>query len=93
MAEPFSSLLRRKAIYQIIQNGTCGGKRQYNGHLVKLASMQDKKTNELASREKQLHVVLLNTTGMHGDLQGIIGPSLQTIPALEAGAPGAESVV
>ncbi len=43
-----------------------------------------------AKREKQLQVVLLNTTGMHGDLQGIIGPSLQTIPALEAGEPAEE---
>jgi hypothetical protein len=43
-----------------------------------------------AKREKQLQVVLLNTTGMHGDLQGIIGPSMQTIPALEAGEPAAE---
>jgi hypothetical protein len=45
-----------------------------------------------AKREKQLQVVLLNTTGMHGDLQGIIGPSMQTIPALEAGDPFVEDV-
>jgi hypothetical protein len=45
-----------------------------------------------AKREKQLQVVLLNTTGMHGDLQGIIGPSMQTIPALEAGDPLAEDI-
>jgi len=38
-----------------------------------------------AKREKQLQVVLLNTTGMYGDLQGLIGPSMQTIPALESG--------
>jgi hypothetical protein len=46
-----------------------------------------------AKREKQLQVVLLNTTGMHGDLQGIIGPSLQTIPALESGEPASEAQI
>jgi hypothetical protein len=40
-----------------------------------------------AKREKQLQVVLLNTSGMYGDLQGLIGTSMQTIPALEAGDP------
>jgi hypothetical protein len=40
-----------------------------------------------AKREKQLQVVLLNTNGMYGDLQGLIGPSMQSIPALEAGDP------
>jgi len=44
-------------------------------------------------REKQLQIVLLNTTGMYGDLQGLIGPSMQSIPALEAGDPGAENIV
>ena len=38
-----------------------------------------------AKREKQLQSVLLNTAGMYGDLQGMIGSSMQTIPALEAG--------
>ncbi|MGE4412202.1 MAG: DUF2130 domain-containing protein [Candidatus Caldatribacteriota bacterium] len=37
-----------------------------------------------AKREKQLQSVLLNTSGMYGDLQGMIGPSMHTIPALEA---------
>ena len=36
-------------------------------------------------REKQIHRVLLNTAGMYGDLQGLIGPSMQAIPALTAG--------
>ncbi len=40
-----------------------------------------------AKREKQLQSVLLNTAGMYGDLQGMIGSSMQTIPALEAGSP------
>ena len=39
-----------------------------------------------AKREKQLQSVLLNTAGMYGDLQGMIGSSMQTIPALEAGS-------
>lgn len=38
-----------------------------------------------SKREKQLQSVLLNTAGMYGDLQGMIGTSMQTIPALEAG--------
>lgn len=36
-----------------------------------------------AKREKQLQSVLLNTAGMYGDFQGMIGPSMQTIPSLE----------
>jgi hypothetical protein len=38
-----------------------------------------------SKREKQIHRVIANTAGMYGDLQGIIGTSLQTIPALSAG--------
>lgn len=38
-----------------------------------------------AKREKQIQRVIANTAGMHGDLQGIVGSSLQTIPALTAG--------
>ena len=37
-----------------------------------------------AKREKQIQRVVLNTSGMHGDLQGLIGSSLQEIPALTA---------
>src|SRR5262249_55121318 len=42
-------------------------------------------------REKQIHRVLLNTAGMYGDLQGLIGPSMLAIPALEAGAEESET--
>ena len=38
-----------------------------------------------AKREKQIERVVFNTAGMYGDLQGLIGSSLQDIPALEAG--------
>lgn len=38
-----------------------------------------------AKREKQIQRVLKNTAGMHGDMQGLIGASMQPIPALEAG--------
>jgi hypothetical protein len=38
-----------------------------------------------SKREKQLQSVILNTAGMYGDLQGLIGSSMQTIPALESG--------
>jgi hypothetical protein len=37
-----------------------------------------------AKREKQLQRVMANTSGMYGDLQGLIGTSLQAIPALVA---------
>ncbi len=36
-----------------------------------------------AKREKQLELVLGNTSGMYGDLQGLIGTSLKPIAALE----------
>ena len=38
-----------------------------------------------AKREKNIRRVLDNTSGMYGDLQGLIGSSMQPIPALEAG--------
>lgn len=38
-----------------------------------------------AKREKQLELVIGNTSGMYGDLQGLIGTSMQPIPTLEAG--------
>ena len=38
-----------------------------------------------AKREKQIQRVIGNTAGMYGDLQGLIGTSLQAIPALSAG--------
>jgi hypothetical protein len=36
-----------------------------------------------SKREKQIQRVITNTSGMYGDLQGLIGSSLHTIPALE----------
>jgi hypothetical protein len=38
-----------------------------------------------AQREKQIECIIDNTAGMYGDLQGLIGASMQSIPALEAG--------
>jgi hypothetical protein len=38
-----------------------------------------------AKREKHIDKVIGNTAGMYGDLQGLVGTSLQTIPALEEG--------
>jgi hypothetical protein len=46
-----------------------------------------------AKKEKQLQTVLYNTAGLYGDLQGFIGPSMQTIPALEAGDVVEETIV
>lgn len=36
-----------------------------------------------ARRDKEIDSVMINTTGLYGDLQGIVGPSLQTIDSLE----------
>jgi hypothetical protein len=38
-----------------------------------------------AQREKQIERIIDNTAGMYGDLQGLIGASMQSLPALEAG--------
>jgi hypothetical protein len=38
-----------------------------------------------AQRQKQIERIIDNTSGMYGDLQGLIGTSMQSIPALEAG--------
>jgi len=40
---------------------------------------------QFSKREKQIQQVIANTSGMYGDLQGLLGTSMQTIPALEAG--------
>lgn len=40
-----------------------------------------------SKREKQIQRVISNTSGMYGDLQGLIGSSLQEIPALTASSP------
>ena len=37
----------------------------------------------LQAAEKEIERVIINTTGMYGDLQGIIGASLPTIKSLE----------
>ncbi len=46
-----------------------------------------------AKREKQIDLVINNTSGMYGDLQGLIGGSMQSIPALEAPEEAPEEVV
>jgi hypothetical protein len=38
-----------------------------------------------AKREKTIQRVISNTSGMYGDLQGLVGSSLATIPALACG--------
>jgi hypothetical protein len=38
-----------------------------------------------AKREKTIQMVITNTSGMYGDLQGLVGSSLTTIPALTSG--------
>jgi hypothetical protein len=44
-------------------------------------------TRHWAKREKQLDLVIANTSGMYGDLQGLMGTSLKPIPALDSGEP------
>ena len=40
-------------------------------------------TKRWAKRSKQLDLITVHTAGMYGDFQGLIGPSMQEIPALE----------
>ena len=42
-----------------------------------------------SKRERQLQQVIANTSGMYGDLQGLVGPSLQTLKQLDDHSPGA----
>lgn len=49
-------------------------------------------TRRWAKREKQLDLVIMNTSGMYGDLQGLLGNSLKPIPALKAGEPSSGEV-
>ncbi|MCX5791856.1 MAG: DUF2130 domain-containing protein [Elusimicrobia bacterium] len=44
-----------------------------------------------AKREKQIERVIHNTSGMYGDLQGLIGTNLTSIPALELSTENASS--
>jgi hypothetical protein len=48
---------------------------------------EEKRTTQRrwSKREKQLDMIIGNTSGMYGDLQGLLGSSMQPIPALEAG--------
>jgi hypothetical protein len=45
-----------------------------------------------AKRDKQIQKVISNTGGMYGDLQGLIGSSLQSIPLLTSGDSDEEPV-
>lgn len=38
-----------------------------------------------AKREKEISQIVENTAAMHGDFQGLLGSSIQSIPALESG--------
>ena len=38
-----------------------------------------------SKREKQIQRVITNTAGMYGDLQGLVGSSLKSIPSLSDG--------
>lgn len=45
-----------------------------------------------AKREKQIERIINNTAGMYGDMQGLIGSAMQSIPALESGTEKEETV-
>ena len=45
-------------------------------------------TRRWAKREKQIARVTENTSAMYGDLQGLLGSSMQSIPLLEDGSEG-----
>jgi hypothetical protein len=40
-------------------------------------------TKRWAKRSKQLDLIIVNTSGMYGELQGLIGKQLKPIPVLE----------
>lgn len=44
-----------------------------------------------AKREKEIERVIMNTSGMYGDVQGIIGASLQPVEVLELSVPEEEN--
>lgn len=43
-------------------------------------------TRSWAKREKQIEQVVINTAGMYGDVQGLLGTAIQPIVALEVGS-------
>jgi hypothetical protein len=45
-----------------------------------------------AQTEKHLERITLHTAGMYGDFQGLLGASMQSIPALEAGVDAASEI-
>ncbi len=46
-----------------------------------------------SKREKEIERIVLSTTNFYGDVQGIIGASLQSVPALELDAAGADHLL
>ncbi|MGE9269055.1 MAG: DUF2130 domain-containing protein, partial [Verrucomicrobiales bacterium] len=52
---------------------------------MQLQIMREKRAMEKQwkEREKQIERVIKNTVGLYGDMQGIIGGQIPTIPALE----------
>ena len=50
-------------------------------------------TRRWAKREKQIARVSENTSAMYGDLQGLLGSSMQSIPLLEDGSEGEPTAV
>jgi len=64
------------------------------------SSMQDQLNKEKRAmeriwkeREKQIQRITVNTIGMYGDVRGIIGSSVQSIPALELDDPTLEQTL
>jgi hypothetical protein len=65
-------------------------KQKIEGIIEAFTSMQDQLNKERRAmekhwkqREKEIERVVKNTAGLYGDMQGIIGGQIPTIPALE----------
>jgi hypothetical protein len=57
--------------------------RNFNEMKQDLETEKKQTTKRWAKRSKQLDLIIVHTAGMYGDFQGLIGPSMQEIPALE----------
>jgi hypothetical protein len=81
---------KMEALYQYLAGNEF--KQKIEGIVEAFSSMQDQLNKERRAmeriwkqREKEIERVVKNTVGLYGDMQGIIGGRIPTIPALELG--------
>jgi len=79
---------KMEALYQYLAGSEF--KQKIEGIVEAFTSMQDQLNKERRSmgrvwkqREKEIERVIKNTVGLYGDMQGIIGGRIPTVPALE----------